>query len=292
MSRILRLVLTGLASTAMACGSSSPTNGSTTQAIDGEQCDKSQNGDPNNCKPAPQPGQPPPETGPCFQAELHGSLCLSSDVWSQLASAACGAQGAAVSSSTAGASCGVPTDKHPNTPTDPNVPGGTDGKTPPDGTPTSSSTGIKFTCCVQKQPPIQPPSPCVEIPFDATNDDGKQAAALVCRSKGLELSSIRSSAGNEPNGTSDQSIAVCCPPNQPPPPSGCVTTYVGDKQTCSTKEAIFTQAGAICAQQGLTVGSINSTPCSASGQPQTDGVLIAEVQCCKTLALPPDGQKP
>ncbi len=242
----------------MACGSSSPTNGSTTQAIDGEQCDGPKhadgphNGDPTHCKPAPQPGQPPPETGPCFQAELHGSICLSSDVWSQIASAACGAQGAAVSSSTAGASCGAPTDKPPTTPTDPNVPGGTDGKTPSDGTPVSSSTGIKFSCCVRTQPPIQPPSPCVEIPFDATNVDGKQAAALVCRAKGLELSSI----GVSPNGQSKPALPM---------------------------EAISSQAGAICAQQGLTVGSVNMTPCTASGQNGTDGVLIGAGRRAQSL---------
>lgn len=297
MSRILRLVLTGLASTALACGSSSPTNGSTTQAIDGEPCDGK--GDPTNCKPAPQPGQPPPETGPCFQAELNGSLCLSSDVWRQIASAACGAQGAAVSSSTAGASCGGPTPKQP---TDPNGQGRPDGntggdpgyKTPPDGTgPVSSSTGIKFTCCVGTKPPTPPPSPCIEIPFDATtNTDTKESASLVCRAKGLQLSSIVSSTDNQKPGASERSIAVCCAPDQPPPPNACVTTYVGDKQTCSTKEAIASQANAVCAQQGLSVGAVDITPCTASGQNGTEGALIAKVECCKVLAQPQDDQKP
>lgn len=305
MSRILRLVLTGLASTALACGSSSPTNGSTAQAFDGEQCDG--NRDATNCKPAP----PPSETGPCFQAELNGSMCLSPDAWKHIASAACGAQGASLSSLTAGASCGGPTQPpQPNDPTqppkqpnDPNVPGGTDGNTDDPGTPTdgnkpppggtgASSTGIRFTCCVATQPPTQPPSPCVDIPFDVTtNADSTQAAALVCRERGLELSGTRSSASDQQPGTSDQNIAICCGPTQPPP-SSCITVTVGDAQTCSTKEVLSTKASAICAQQGLGVGSINITPCSSSGQNDTDGALIAEVQCCKDLAQPQDEQKP
>ena len=282
MSRIPALALVVFASAAVACGSSEPTSSSSGQRLFGDDNDKCKL-DPSQCVPT----QPPSPGGTCSDVSLTATACLGAHAWSQIAGAACAAQGTTLTSTTFSAACGVTNpigqDGQPTDPSDkPGQP------LPPDGN--ASYQTVKFTCCAA----VPPPNPCIRMPIDKPQTGGtdpKGDAARVCDGKQLTLTGLE-------EGANGASVAICCPgptPPPQPPPQACLSISVGDKVTCLSKQVLFDKAEAACAQRGLTMSNIAVTvPCQEANLDQTDGMArLAEVTCCAGAPTqpPPDANK-
>jgi hypothetical protein len=302
MSRMLRLVLIGLASSAVACGSSENGSATRSQAISGENCT-----DQNGCdgeRPIPAPPGPM-----CAAASLTLNMCLDYGTLERLAALACESQGKSVSSISFDPPCdtsepqsGPPAPPGPLPPdsekrpdseqTDPSgQPGGDDGKPPTGGVepkPWGLAMGVKFACCMR--PP--PPSPCVEvaIPIDGTTNGDQVDPQWVCAQNNM----VASESGSDPS-TERPSYVRCCPGPISPPVERCMPVYADDQQTCGSKGAAEQQAAALCAARNFSYRSMTASPCgdntgSNDGQDETNSELVRLVSalCCDAIAQPQD----
>jgi hypothetical protein len=264
-----------LASTLFACGSNDSSSNAmrSTQAITGDECKDPQ----STNKDCTQPSQPP-GSGACTSATLGGNLCLGADQWIKIAAAACDVQGSSLSSQSFSGQCGT-TQGGNGQPDDKNQPESGDKTLPP--APSGLYSGISFTCCAQPPKP-PPPPPCMAVPVGSSQTGSEKPDQYVCPVDYALNRVQQDDKGGQ--------VAICCPV-QPPPPQECITTKVGDGQTCMDKQSLEIKAQSICAQSNLALSSVNAIVGCATTNDQTGGgILTAEVTCCGTSATPPDDQ--